>query len=86
MHAGRRADRDDIERAMIEEAIQIVISRAPVFGGQALRFLAVRAAHRGDFDARNTERPARVRVTDIAGAEDADLHARRRILMLRNHT
>ncbi len=73
--ARRRADRDDIEGTVIEEAVEIIVDRAAVRFRQTLRLLAVRAAHRRNLDTRNAERRARVRIADVAAAEDADLHA-----------
>jgi hypothetical protein len=69
-----------------EKAPEIIVGVAAVLFRELLRLLPVRAAHRRDLDTGNAERGTRVRIADVPGAEDADLHARRRILMLRNQT
>ena len=71
---------------MIEETVQIIVGRAAVLAGEALRFVEAGPADGRDLDARNAERRPRVGIADIARAEDANLHERRRILILRNHT
>ena len=71
---------------MIEEPVQIVVRRAAVFRGHAFGLLSIGAAHRRDFNTWYPECRARVCIADVSGAENSDLHAMRRILMLRNHT
>ena len=71
---------------MIEEAVQIVVRGAAVFGGHALSLFSIRATDGRDLDTRDAKRRARVCVADVSSAENSDFHAMRRILMLRNHT
>ena len=82
----RAADRHDVERMVIEEATDVGVGRAAVRRREALGFLAVRPAHRRDLDTRDRLRGARVRVADVAGAEQSDPNHSLRILMLRYHT
>ena len=83
---GRASDRHDVERAMLEKSFDIVVDDSAVRLREALGFLPVRAADGRDLNAGDAERGTRMRVADVAAAQDADLHPRRRILMLRNQT
>ena len=67
------ADRHDIHRTVIEEALQVVVGGGAVLGGNRPCLVAVRAPHRRHLATRGGCR-ARVRRTDVAPAEDANLH------------
>ena len=86
VESGRASDRHDVERAMLEKSIDAVVHDAAVRLREALGLLPVRTVNRRDLDAGDRACGTRVRVADVAAAEDADLHPRRRILMLRNQT
>ena len=83
---GRASDRHDIERTVLEKSFDAVVHDAAVRLREALGFFTVRAVDGRDLHAGDAERGTRMRVADVAAAEDADLHPRRRILMLRNQT
>ena len=72
----RAADGDQVERPVIEERLERVAGDAAVPGGELLGVRARRRVDRGDVDAGNGGNRTRVRVADVAGADQSDVDHR----------
>jgi hypothetical protein len=71
--AGRTADDDGVERSMIEQQIERIVGGGVVPIGQRVRMRMGRRVNRGDCGAARFLHRSRVRVADVAGADQPDV-------------
>ena len=80
MQPGRTADHDEVERPMVEKPIERIERGGAVPAGKPF---GVRVRRRDDgrhFHSRNVAKRARVRVADVAGADQPDVHGRQSVI------
>ena len=73
VHPRRAADDHGVERAMGEQGRQFVVRHTTIQLGQPRRAGVVGPVHRDDLDAGNLATGARVRLADVAGADECNV-------------